>query len=150
LWGVGRAGVGYLLIMLYVCYIMLREVKPCCESGKGFLFPHCRLLELNDGGAAVWFILSFALFAASQVIYFLASQPLCRVSVPIGFHTGNQSSLKRNNGLSGIQLFSHIRIPCHTSRDRSGIHLVRCLEVDYGRRLGGRYSMAWRSEVTIE
>jgi hypothetical protein len=52
-----RASVIYLVIMLYVVYYHLQETRPC-----------------------LWFILSFLLFAASQAVLFLASQPLCEVS----------------------------------------------------------------------
>jgi hypothetical protein len=51
------ASVVYLGIMLYVVYYHLEEIRPC-----------------------FWFILSFLLFAASQAVLFLASQPLCEVS----------------------------------------------------------------------
>lgn len=48
----------YLLIMIYVTFIKLKESKP-----------------------AIVLILAFALFAGGQVVQFLASQPLCRVSL---------------------------------------------------------------------
>lgn len=51
------ASIVYLGIMLYVVYYHLEEIRPC-----------------------FWFILSFLLFAASQAVLFLASQPLCEVS----------------------------------------------------------------------
>lgn len=51
------ASIVYLGIMLYVVYYDLEEIRPC-----------------------FWFILSFLLFAASQAVLFLASQPLCEVS----------------------------------------------------------------------
>lgn len=51
------ASIVYLGIMLYVVYYHLEETRPC-----------------------FWFILSFLLFAASQAVLFLASQPLCEVS----------------------------------------------------------------------
>jgi hypothetical protein len=51
------ASVLYLLIMLYVVYFHLQETRPC-----------------------LWFLLSFLLFAGSQIVLLLASQPLCEVS----------------------------------------------------------------------
>ena len=60
----------YLGIMLYVVLGMLREVRPAGERDDY----RC------SSAYAAFYLLAGVLFAAGQVIFFLASQPLCDVS----------------------------------------------------------------------
>ncbi|RSH82100.1 hypothetical protein EHS25_006033, partial [Saitozyma podzolica] len=53
----GSAAVAFFAIMLYVTFVMLKEVKP-----------------------ALMYILAFVLFLGGGIIFFLASEPLCNAS----------------------------------------------------------------------
>jgi hypothetical protein len=57
--------------MLWITLSKLRETKPARECIR------C-LLEIS-ADRPVLYIAAFSLFAAAQVVFFLASQPLCKV-----------------------------------------------------------------------
>lgn len=71
-----RAVVIYLLIMVYVTFLKLKETKP-----------------------GIILVAAFVLFAGGQVVQFLASQPLCRVSLSVGMTVADkQASHIKVNG----------------------------------------------------
>ncbi|KAE8541521.1 hypothetical protein D1P53_002883 [Cryptococcus gattii VGV] len=64
----------YVFIMLYIVIKVLDERKPASKSEK---FP--RVADILTTGL-VLYLASFAFFVAAQLIFFLASQPLCNAS----------------------------------------------------------------------
>jgi hypothetical protein len=94
------ASIVYLGIMLYVVYYHLEETRPC-----------------------FWFVLSFLLFAGSQAVLFLASQPLCEVS---GYCSDRSKWTDRRYlscrcdylcSIPGLKRESHLGLPIDPLRD---------------------------------
>ena len=66
----------YLVIMLYVTLAVLKEIRPARGSPD---------LRFPLTGMVVWYIAAFASFSGGQLIFFLASQPLCMVRNDISY-----------------------------------------------------------------
>ena len=61
-------------IMLYVVMAVLRETKPARKPRLSC----CKFTVIDS--LSVYYVAGLAMFAAAQVIFFLASEPLCKVS----------------------------------------------------------------------
>lgn len=70
----GRASLTFGLLMVYVSFFLLKEIKPAGTSTS--MSPHVRG---NAEFGLVLYLVAGILFAGGQVIFFLASEPLCNV-----------------------------------------------------------------------
>jgi hypothetical protein len=97
--------------MLYVVYYHLEETRPC-----------------------FWFILLFLLFAASQAVLFLASQPLCEVSGycsdPLKWTDRRYLPCRCDHlcSIPGLKRESHLGLPIDTVGDGCRSDVVRRME----------------------
>jgi len=92
--------------MLYVVYYRLQETRPC-----------------------LWFLLAFLLFAGSQVVLFLASQPLCEVrGWVLSAYVVHDFVLTHLNPLAGLEWQIDLGIPVDPARNGGSGDAFRCVE----------------------
>ena len=68
----------FVVLMLYVSLAMLWETRPAREFSASATFAGS--YRMPRSSLAVLYVLAFIVFAGGQVIFFLASEPLCVVS----------------------------------------------------------------------